>query len=393
MYSDLVYRREGDEISTDRAFVRFVTALPPRVDEVVLLGRLDPEPGRAPYVLPANDVRLVPLPFYPSVFHVRRLVSAVRGSARVFADELPGLDAVWLFGPSPLAVLFGLIARRKGVPVLLGVRQDYPRYIAGRLPSRAWKWALGAAWGLEYGFRLLARRAPTIAIGEELARNYRGGAAEVLASGLSLIGTDDLVPLEQALARSWEVDQLRLLSVGRLDPEKNPLLLLEIVAALRKREPRWHLTIVGDGPLRRELDRRVQELGLEEAVELVSYVPNGPRLWEQYRGSHVFLHVSFTEGLPQVLFEAQAAGVPVVATDVGGVAAALGGGATGLLIPPRDANAAVEALERLRTDQTLREGLVEAGLENARRETTQAQLDRIAAFARRTLGIPIQTAG
>lgn len=364
--------------------------MPPRVAEVRLFGRLDPEPGRAPYALPGEGVTLVPLPFYPSVFHVRRLVGAVRGSLATFRRELPELDAVWLFGPSPLAVLFGLAARRRGVPVLLGVRQDYPRYIGGRLPGPAWKWALGAAWALELAFRWLARRAPTVAIGEELADHYRGGSAEVLASGLSLIGADELVPLEAALARRWDGPELRLLSVGRLDPEKNPLLLLEILRELREREPRWRLTVVGDGPLRDALDRRTRELGLEGSVEALAYVPNGPRLWEQYRSSHAFLHVSLTEGLPQVLFEAQAAGVPIVATAVGGVGHALGGGASGLLVPPRDAEAAVEALERLRTDEALRRRLVEAGLENAARETTEAQLDRIAEFAGRTLGVAFE---
>jgi glycosyltransferase involved in cell wall biosynthesis len=115
---------------------------------------------------------------------------------------------------------------------------------------------------------------------------------------------------------------------------------------------------------------------LEDAVELAGYVSNGPTLWELYRASHAFLHVSLTEGVPQVLWEAQAAGLPVVATDVGGVAVALAG--TGLLVPPRNATAAVAALERIRTDPTLRRSLIEQGLENARRETMEAQLDRIA---------------
>jgi glycosyltransferase involved in cell wall biosynthesis len=78
------------------------------------------------------------------------------------------------------------------------------------------------------------------------------------------------------------------------------------------------------------------------------------------------------------LFEANASGTPVVATDVGGVRDALGGGARGLLIPPRDAGAAAAAVDRLRTDPALRARLVRAGLEYAAQETTEAQLARIA---------------
>ena len=52
IYADLAYRADNDGVSTDRAFILFIAALAKRVDELVLFGRLDPRPGRAPYVLP-----------------------------------------------------------------------------------------------------------------------------------------------------------------------------------------------------------------------------------------------------------------------------------------------------------------------------------------------------
>lgn len=379
IYSDLVYRRDAAGLSNNRAFVRFVTSLPPRVEEVVLFGRLDPEPGRSPYAIPDAGVRLVALPYYRRVTALPALLRSVRRSCAIFARELDGLDAVWIFGPHPLAVLFAWIARRRSTPLFLGVRQDYPEYIANRLPSRMWRWAVPAAWALDRTFRRLARRAPTVVLGEELAHAYAGGAP-VMTTGFSLVPEADLVPLEQALARDWNGAELRLLSVGRLDPEKNPRLLLEIIERLRARDDRWRLRIAGDGPLRGELERALADRGLDGAVELLGEVPNGAQLWDLYRSSHAFLHVSFTEGLPQVLFEAQAAGLPIVATAVGGVAPALRGGELGLLIPPADAPAAIAALERLAGERELRERLVRAALANARDETLEAQLDRLATF-------------
>lgn len=336
VYSDLRYWADGDTLSTNRAFIRFVTSLPPRVDEVVVFGRLAPEPGRAPYALPREGVRLVPLPWYPRVTALGGVVRAFRASAQIFAAELERLDAVWIFGPHPLALPFAAIARRHGTPLFLGVRQDYPAYIGNRLPGRGWVWAVPLAHGLERAFRLLARRAPTVTLGEELARSYAGGSAPVLSTGFSLVRRAELVSREEALAKPWD-GELRLLSVGRLDPEKNPLLLADVLARLRSRTERWRLTVAGDGPMREALGERFAALGLEGVVELPGEVPNGPELWELYRRSHAFLHVSLTEGLPQVLFEAQAAGLPIVATAVGGVASALRGGETGLLMPPEDA--------------------------------------------------------
>jgi len=379
VYADLVYRADDGRLAADRAFVKFVTKLPPRVDEIVLFGRLDPRQGPNPYPIPTEAVRFVPLPFYSSVFDVPALLRALPRSCRTFADELSQLDAVWLFGPAPLAVAFALIARRRRTPVFLGVRQDYPMYIRSRLPSRRWAWAVGAANALDLAFRLVARSSPTLTVGDELAQRYRGGHAPVLPFGLSLVAADDVVPLDAALARPWN-GELRVLSVGRLDPEKNPLLLLDVIAGLRARDSRWRLAILGDGPVADDLARAVRRRGLTDAVELQGYGPNGPPLWQQSRSSHAFLHVSLTEGLPQVLFEAEAAGIPIVATSVGGVASALGHGQRGLLVPPNDPGAAIAALERLASDRELRTTLIRAGLDHISGETIEAQLDRVARF-------------
>lgn len=381
VYSDQVYRRDGETVSTNRAFIRFVTNLPPRVSKVVVFGRLDPVPGRSPYCLPTGPVEFAPLPYYRNVKELGALLRSVLGSCTTFARALDQLDAVWIFGPNPMAMVFAWIARRRGTTVYLGVRQDYPAYIANRLPNRLWLWAVPLAHLMDLAFRGLARRAPTVVLGDGLAHRYRGGSAPVLSIGFSLVRGSELMPLAEAEAKPWD-GELRLLTVSRLHPEKNPLLLAEILAALRNRDPRWNLTIAGEGPLQEELERRLDALGQRESVRLPGEVPNGPELWKLYRESHAFLHVSHTEGLPQVLFEAQAAGLPIVATAVGGVSAALGGGSLGLLIPPSDASSAVDCLERLAGDPSLRQRLIRTGLEHASTQTLDAQLDRVARFFR-----------
>jgi len=386
VYSEQLYQSDGDTVYTHRAFIRFVTALPPRVEEVVVFGRLDPTPATGPYALPKDGVRFVPLPYYPNVRAIGGLVRAVRRAAKVFATELEELDAVWIFGPHPLAVLFARIAQRRGTPLILGVRQDYPAYIGNRLPGRLWAWAVPVAHGLERVFRLHSRRSPTVALGEEIAANYGGGAAPVLSTGFSLIPRQELVQLDEALAKSWD-RPIRVLSVGRLDSEKNPLLLVEVAAILQERQPgAWRIAVAGDGPLREALEQRIAERGVADVVELLGYVPNGPELWREYRRSHAFLHVSLTEGLPQVLFEAQGSGLPVVATDVGGVSAAVGRGASALLMGPNDPRAAADALISLAADPDERTRLIAAGLANAEEQTMEAQLDRVAAFVRAAAG-------
>src|SRR5215218_710540 len=379
VFADSLYRRDGEVVSNGRAFTRFVTGLADHVDEVVVFGRLAPDPGRADYVLPSAGVRFVALPYYANVLALLPMLTAMRRSMVIFAAELRRLDAVWVFGPHPMAIAFALAARRRGIPLFLGVRQDYPLYIANRLPGRAWRWAVPAARLLEAAFRRFGRCAPAVVLGEDLARAYRGGAP-VLVTGFSLVREDELVSADAALTKPWD-GRIELLSVGRLDPEKNPRLLADMVRLLAAADGgRWRLTIIGDGPERPALERRVRELGLEHAVDVAGAIPNGPALWDRYRRSHAFVHVSLTEGLPQVLFEAQAAGLPIVATAVGGVPSALGHGNSGLLVPPRDAGALVAAVERLRREPALRERLIRSGLRNVSEQTMDAQLARLADF-------------
>ena len=98
---------------------------------------------------------------------------------------------------------------------------------------------------------------------------------------------------------------------------------------------------------------------MADAAELIGYVPIDEGLLDLYRGCHALLHVSWTEGVPQILFEAFAAGLPVVATAVGGVPDAVGDDA--LLVPPGDAQAAASALARIAREPELRDRLVAGG--------------------------------
>jgi glycosyltransferase involved in cell wall biosynthesis len=224
----------------------------------------------------------------------------------------------------------------------------------------------------------MARRWPVVVVGPDLAENYRR-AVRVLPIAVSLVGERDLVDPGEALAgKSWDGEPLVALSVGRIEREKNPLLLADVLAALRERDPRWRLVVCGEGPMEDELRARLSELGVAEHCELRGYVPIDGELPQLYRSSHALLHVSWTEGVPQVLFEAFAAGLPVVATAVGGVADAAGDAA--LLVPAGEADPPAEALARVGSDAELRRRLVEAGGARVREHTTEAECRRVAEF-------------
>lgn len=254
--------------------------------------------------------------------------------------------------------------------VVFGVRQDFPRHQRARHPDRRMiHWAESV---MEWTWRLLAWRRPVSAVGPDLARNYRF-SRPVRNVMVSLIGSDQLVPLESALERSYD-GMLNLLWVGRLDPEKNPLLLVGILPLLDKAGLARQLVVCGDGSLRQPLEDALVEAGLADRVDFTGFITID-RLHTEYRRAHLLLHTSWTEGVPQVLFEGFAAGVPTVATDLGGVRESTRGAAH--LVPPGDAQAMADRIELLVSDESVRTELIGRGLHLAGEHTSSRQLQRL----------------
>jgi glycosyltransferase involved in cell wall biosynthesis len=366
VYEDAVYHRSEDgELTAERVFPVFMSGLAAEVDSLLQLGRLDPRPGRSHYVVPGG-VEFVPLPHYPALTDVPAVARAFGGTLARFWKALGRVDAVWVNGPSPMGAALAVLASVRRRRVVLGVRQDTMEYARQRHPgSRA---AVGAFRALDLLWRGLARIYPVTAVGAELAAQYPG-AHEYSVSFVSEADVVDSVP-------EWG-EEVRVLSVGRLETEKNPLLLADILAGLG---PRFRLVVCGEGGMRGELEARLEELGVADRAELIGYVPLDAGLFDVYRSCHAFLHVSWTEGLPQVLLEAFAARLPMVATAVGGVPAIAEGAA--LLVPPGDAPAAARALEQLAGSPELRAQLADEGARRVLARTQEAELRKLAALLR-----------
>jgi glycosyltransferase involved in cell wall biosynthesis len=375
VYDDQIYRRGDGELWTERTLPGFLAELTGSLDALVLLGRLEAAPPPWNFRLP-DDVSFEALPSYGSLADARAVLAATVGSVRVFDRAVRNGDAALLFGPHPLSLVFAAVALVRRRPVILGVRQELRRYARSRHPGRRSMHL--AADALEWSWRTLARRRRTVVVGPELGRQY-GRSKSLLVLHVSLIRESEIAGADLEQSRAWD-GELEILSVGRLDAEKNPLLLADVLARLNHAEPgRWRLTICGTGPLHEALATRLRELGLEHQAILAGYVPAGDELMAFYRRSHAFLHISWTEGVPQVLFEAFAAALPVVATAVGGVPEAVRGGA-GLLVEPGDAEAPARALERLASEPELRQRLVRCGIERVGEHTLEAEIARLAEF-------------
>ena len=162
----------------------------------------------------------------------------------------------------------------------------------------------------------------------------------------------------------------RLLFVGRLVERKGLKHLLDALATMRSRRP-VRLEVVGDGPLRPALEARVAELGLEQVVRFRGFLPE-TELSAAFAEADAFVLPAVedakgdVEGLGVVLIEALMHGVPVIASESGGIVDIVRHERTGLLVKPGDAGALADAIDRLASDGALRDRLARDGREHAR---------------------------
>jgi glycosyltransferase involved in cell wall biosynthesis len=158
-------------------------------------------------------------------------------------------------------------------------------------------------------------------------------------------------------------DAFLVASVGRLVPVKGHVHLIEALPEVLRRRPDAAVLIVGDGPLRRDLEGRARSLGVADRVRLPGHRGDVARV---LGAADLFALPSLNEGLGLALVEAMAMGLATVASRVGGVPEVVLDGETGLLTPPGDAGALAGAILRLMGDAEARARMGAAGRERAR---------------------------
>ncbi|GAA2895293.1 hypothetical protein GCM10010517_60010 [Streptosporangium fragile] len=187
----------------------------------------------------------------------------------------------------------------------------------------------------------------TVAVSPQVARAFTGRGTRGLATrihGVDVGRQRGWAADAARIRQEWNVPEWAFLivHVANFRPQKNHALLVEAAARVIARDPRAMFLIAGSGPLHDETARRVAALR-SEAVRFLGSVPDAARL---IASADLLVLSSSYEGLPVVVMEALAAGVPVVSTAVGGVPDLVEHGGNGLLTPPGDPGALAEDILR-----------------------------------------------
>ena len=268
-------------------------------------------------------------------------------------------DIIHVHWPVP-HVLFGWLGRRTTRPRAKLVTSWYGvelRWVQGSLA-----WLRGfVRWALRTSDAVVAISSYTA---REIAR-FAQVPVRVIPYTLGF----DEVPQTSRPGRGARQD-FRIVFVGRLVERKGVTHLIEAVRRLPA-ELHAHLTVIGEGPERQALEAQARAAGLERRVDIRGRVPDA-ELRDAYAASDVMVLPSIldargdTEGLGVVLLEAMSYGIPVVASDIGGITDIIENGNSGLLVRPADADQLARALERVARDPALAARLGTAGEQRVR---------------------------
>jgi colanic acid/amylovoran biosynthesis glycosyltransferase len=157
-----------------------------------------------------------------------------------------------------------------------------------------------------------------------------------------------------------QTGQKRLLYIGRLSAAKGVPILLQAIAAVAEQHPDLQLRIVGDGPDRRILEIQASQLGISDHLSFVGY-QSQDAVCCYLQACDIFVLPSFAEGLPVVLMEAMATGIPVIATSIAAISELVEDGINGYLVPPGAVESLAQRLDQLLSDAQLRQTLGQAG--------------------------------
>ncbi len=338
---------------------------------------------------PGVDRRLsavaeVDVPFYEGL---RIGVASLPAAFQTLTDG--HFDAIHVCSPGPVGIAGALIARALSLPLIGSYHTELTAYAQLRSGRPELASAMAMAVGALYNAcDVLLSPSPTsdqalIDIGAEQERVLRWDRGVDVARFDPSLRTPGLLGegslrtpglLGEGSLRTAGLlgeERINVLYAGRITREKGAELLAECFLAARRREPRLHLVLAGDGPERALLEER-----LGSAATFLGWL-DGDALARTYASADIFLFPSATDTFGQVILEAQASGLPVIAVAQGGPCSLIEHRVSGLLCPA-EAGPLTDALLELSGSALLSRRLSLAGLKAARARTWEGALERLA---------------
>jgi phosphatidylinositol alpha-1,6-mannosyltransferase len=381
---------EGRLWETEGSFARYVDSLAPYFDEVVLSVPVFETPQAAGSRVRSANVRLAPLPYFPGP---RQFYPKLPVMQRLLRRWVEQCDIVHLRVPSPAAIFAFRIARRLQKPIFLLVVGDYEALLP-HLPYRGLKKRL-FAWYVAFEERALRRmttQALTFANGAALREKHEAQGATVFETKTTTLKASDVASRPDTCLSP----RVRLLTVSRIDPRKGLRVLPAAMAELVSAGLDVSIDIIGPtigligDDEKAAIAEDARRLGVADRVHLP-----GPIALDQlitaYRDYDLFvLPTRPGEGVPRVLLEAMANGLPVITTRVSGISSLVSHGQNGIVLDESSSGAVARAVRMVIDQAPLRREIIQGGYQTARAHTLERQAAEIMRVVSEQLRLPIR---
>jgi glycosyltransferase involved in cell wall biosynthesis len=387
VFINQAFYTDGKKYSTDLAFIRFIESFSLHFEKIfVFAPSLLVSGGNHGFYECSDVISLCALPYYENVNDLAmRLPAILMGSVKNLNTRLRDCQLMWLVGPHPLGLLAYKISKMAGVPVCQHIRGNILNDVAVRYSGRHYLLAKAYANAMHGINSFLSKRVPTMVVGSELYDLYAKKAKALFPISPSLVNKKDIAESRQFLTSSTHAlgREVELLFVGRLEPEKGLEYLFRALAILNDRSQRtYRLKLIGSaqrGSHEKEIEIRskARKSGIEKFLKWADYVPFSDKLLNLYRSADIFVLPSLAEGIPKVLYEAMTAGLPIVATSVGGIPDIIKNEKNGLLVPPGSTDKIVQAVKCLVGDEVLRHSLIDGAFRTVEQHTTENERDHV----------------
>ena len=229
--------------------------------------------------------------------------------------------------------------------------------------------------------RLVYRNAKVCIAASSAIKNYFQDIGckniEIIPNGVDIKRFDVRCSRFEAREKLGLKDEFVVMTVARLEKVKGIKYLIEALSNIELRTSNFKLIIIGDGSERKNLKKLVEKLGLKEKVRFLGQIPN-ERIPEYLRAADCFVLPSLSEGFGIAILEAQAVGIPAIATNVGGIPDIIKDGENGILVKPANSEDITRAILKIYRQPEFAKKLVEKGKESVKKYGWEEITGRVA---------------
>jgi glycosyltransferase involved in cell wall biosynthesis/acetyltransferase-like isoleucine patch superfamily enzyme len=377
VFYSMLFREFNGTFYCNGAFGRYIDELANRYDKVYLcvpVERLEDDCYND-YSLQSKNVIIQSLPPYNGYLGALKNARSIKQKIKI--ESASWNSPVILRWPSPFFMLVSAICTKRCLPLMLHLVADTTKVIknGSKYNSLSRFAAVLFSRFLDFNVSKLLIKTPALFNGRDLRRLYDHKDNKNLEIRTSTFFQSEV----NTVVKNFNKDNIKVLYVGYLRHEKGLQYLLKAISLLLESKIKVHLTLVGDGPLKKDLCTLADSLKISANVTFLGHIPMGGQLFDEYRKHNIFVLPSISEGTPRVLVESMANGLVTVSTDAGGSAFTIDHGVNGLLCPPKNSYEICSTITRVAGDVELQTRLIKNGYKFAINNSIEHHVDQVVA--------------